>query len=285
MNSNQLSRVARKLVELALEEDLGLGDVSTDTLISENHQSRARIVARQPLTLAGINLVDEVFRQVDPRIPSGVQIADGNPLVPGDVVWEVRASTRSLLQGERTALNFLQYLSGIATQTAAFVKAAHQQGARPRICDTRKTTPGYRMLSKYAVRCGGGHNHRFSLADVVMLKDNHIAVCGGITQALENLRQNIPHTASVVVEADTLDQAREAAAAKVEVILLDNMTLEDMKTAVRELKGQVLLEASGGITLESIGDIAQTGVDVISVGSLTHSAPAADLALELESIV
>jgi len=285
MNSNQLIRVARKLVELALEEDLGLGDVSTDTLIPEDHRSRARIVARQPLTLAGIELVDEVFRQVDPTIPVGAQVADGNTLEPGDVVWETSASTRSLLQGERTALNFLQYLSGIATRTAAFVKTAHQQGARPRICDTRKTTPGYRMLSKYAVRCGGGHNHRFSLADVVMLKDNHIAVCGSITQALENLRQSIPHTASIVVEADTLDQAREAAAGKVDVILLDNMTLEELKTAVRELGGKVILEASGGVTLETIGDIAQTGVDVISVGSLTHSAPAADLALELEPVV
>lgn len=285
MNSKQLTRAARNLIDLALEEDLGLGDVSSDTLIPSEHKSRARIVAREPLTLAGIALVDAVFKHLDADFPAGAQTSDGNTVQSGDVVWETCASTRCLLQGERTALNFLQYLSGIATRTAAFVHAAHRNGSRVRICDTRKTTPGYRLLSKYAVRCGGGHNHRFSLADVVMLKDNHIAVCGGITRAMEILRETVPHTASIVVEADSLDQAREAAAEGADVILLDNMTLDHLKIAVTELGENAVLEASGGITLEMVTAVADTGVRVISVGGLTHSAAAVDLSMELEPIV
>ncbi len=284
MNPHSLLRAARPLIDAALAEDLAQGDASSDPLFPEEHRSRARIVAREPLVIAGLPLVDAVFQAVDPAIPSGIRLRDGESIDAGTLLWETTGSTRSLLQAERTALNFIQFLSGIATATARLVAAAREGAPEVRICDTRKTLPGYRLLSKYAVRCGGGSNHRFSLSDGIMIKDNHIAAAGSIRAAVETLRRNNPHTLRIEVEADSLEQAREAALAGADIILLDNMDPETLRRAVCELGDQVVLEASGGITLESISEVAATGVDIISVGAITHSAPAVDLSLELHPI-
>jgi nicotinate-nucleotide pyrophosphorylase (carboxylating) len=275
----------RELVERALEEDIGPGDLSGLWFVPEDSRNRAALVSRAKGCLAGVHVAAEVFRCVDPGIAIRCKAGDGTLVEPGFVVLELEGSTRSLLSAERTALNFIQQLSGVATLTRSFVEAIEGTGAR--ILDTRKTLPGWRSLQKAAVLAGGGTNHRMGLYDMVMLKDNHLAALGGNIASLDSAIAAF-HTANpdirVEVEADTVDQVRELLVVEgIAVILLDNMTLQEMKecVALRALHApDILLEASGGITLETARDIASTGVDFLSVGALTHSVPALDLALD-----
>jgi len=275
----------RVLVERALEEDIGPGDLSGLWFVPESSRSRAALVSRAKGCLGGVDVAAEVFHSVDPGIAITCNAVDGTPVEPGFVVLELEGCTRSLLAAERTALNFIQQLSGVATLTRSFVDAIEGTGAR--ILDTRKTLPGWRSLQKAAVLAGGGANHRMGLYDMVMLKDNHLAALGGNISSLHAAIAAF-HTANpdirVEVEADTVDQVRELLAVKgIAVILLDNMTLQEMRECVAlrdRYAPAVLLEASGGITLETARDIASTGVDFLSVGALTHSVPALDLALD-----
>jgi nicotinate-nucleotide pyrophosphorylase (carboxylating) len=272
------------VVARALAEDLPWGDATSDNLIPLGQQGTGRIEARQAGVLAGLPVAREVFRQVDPSLHFDARRGDGDRLIPGEVVAELRGSLRSLLRGERVALNFLQWLGGIATITDRYVQAV--AGSHARIVDTRKTTPGLRLLEKYAVRVGGGHNHRYCLSDAVLVKDNHLAALRlrgiDLAAAIEGLRANLPHTTTIEVEVEDLDGVGAALAAGVDAILLDNMSAERMAEAVRLVGGRALLEASGGVTLETVRAVAETGVDLISVGALTHSAKALDLALEME---
>ncbi len=263
-----------------LAEDIGQGDITTGPIFRDDREAVARFVAREPLVAVGMDRVAGlVFRILNPAVTVEQAVPDGQPVAENEVLLLLRGPARDLLRGERVALNLVQLLCGIATLTRKYVDRI--AGLNVRITDTRKTTPGLRMLEKYAVRAGGGHNHRFNLSDGVLIKDNHIAACGSITEAVAKVRENIPHTIRVEVEADTLDQVRECLDSGVEIIMLDNMTLEEMRQAVGLIDGKALVEASGGIDLDSVRMIAETGVDIISVGRLTHSAPACDIAMEL----
>ncbi len=273
--------VLEPLVRAALLEDIGHGyDLTTDATIPPELTARARIVARRPGIVAGLGVAMLAFRLLDESVRIDVAIADGEPVRAGDCVAEIRGRARAILTGERTALNFLCRLSGIATATRAFVDMV--SGTRARVADTRKTTPGMRALEKYAVRCGGGVNHRFGLDDAVLVKDNHLALTGSVSEAVAAVRARIGHAVKVEVEVDTLEQLREALEEPIDAVLLDNMTPERLAQAVQLVNGRVLTEASGGVTPESIRAIADSGVDLISVGWLTHSAPALDLSLEVE---
>lgn len=268
------------LIDLALREDIGAGDVTVRHFTDPARRSRARIIAKQPGVLAGISTAAEVFRRVDERLRVEIVAQDGAALTPGDEVLRVAGPTGSILTAERTALNFLQRLSGVASQTRRYVEAIAGTGAR--LLDTRKTTPGLRDLEKAAVKAGGGTNHRHGLHDMVMVKDNHLA--GGLDAATlaSGVRSAKAAGLRVEVEADTLAQVREFYGMPgIDVILLDNMPLSDMREAVRLRPEGVQLEASGGITLANIREVAGTGVDFISIGALTHSAPALDLSLEI----
>jgi nicotinate-nucleotide pyrophosphorylase (carboxylating) len=273
-----------RLVTAGLREDLPWGDVTSDVLIPSDQLGTGRIEARHAGVLAGLPVAREVFRQVDSTLSFESKCQDGARLSPRLVIATIEGPLRSLLAGERVALNFLQRLSGIATLTDRYVSAI--AGHRARIVDTRKTTPGLRLLEKYAVRVGGGHNHRYCLSDAVLAKDNHLAALQlrgvDLKTAVATLRQEISHTTTVQVEVESLEQVREALAAGVDAILLDNMSPPAIAEAVRLVAGRALLEASGGITLETVAAIAATGVDLISVGALTHSVRALDLALEIE---
>lgn len=261
-----------------LEEDLEHGDITTDAIFKQE-MADARLVAREPLVACGMERVAaRVFCLLGGELEFDRLAADGSRKNAGDVLLTVRGSVRTLLGGERVALNLVQRLCGIATLTSTFVDRV--QGLPVRIVDTRKTTPGLRMLEKYAVRCGGGSNHRYSLSDGVLLKDNHIAACGSITDAVERLRCRIPHTLKIEVECDTPAQVEECLACGVEIIMLDNMDIRIMKEAVRSIDGKALVEASGGVDLETVRAIAETGVDIISIGCLTHSAPACDIGMD-----
>ncbi len=261
-----------------LEEDLEHGDITTDAVFDQETAS-ARLVAREPLVSCGMEQVAaRVFCLLGGRLEFGQMAADGGRKKTGEVLLTVQGPVRTLLRGERVALNLIQRLCGIATLTRAFVDRV--QGLPVQIVDTRKTTPGLRMLEKYAVRCGGGRNHRYSLSDGVMLKDNHIAACGSITKAVDRLRRRIPHTLKIEVECDTPAQVEECLACGVEIIMLDNMDTATMAEAVQRIDGKALVEASGGIKLESVRAIAETGVDFISIGGLTHSAPAVDIGMD-----
>ncbi|MGH1565517.1 carboxylating nicotinate-nucleotide diphosphorylase [Mumia sp. DW29H23] len=270
-------------VEAALQEDAPWGDVTGEVLVPADAVATARMVSRQAGVLAGAAVVAATFAAVDPRIAVRVERADGDVLEPGTVVATVVGPARGVLRGERVALNFAQRMSGIATQTRAYVDAVAGTGAR--IVDTRKTTPGLRAFEKYAVRCGGGHNHRFSLSDAVMAKDNHLALLGDdperITAALRAARAALPHTVHLEVEVDRLDQLDAVLAADVDTVLLDNFSVEDLRTGVEKVAGRALVEASGGITLPGIREVALTGVDLIAVGALTHSVTALDLGLDV----
>lgn len=266
-----------EVVDRALREDIGRGDLSTEATIPPDRLARARIVAKAQGILAGIDVAAYAFRRMDPALQLEVVVHDGEAVAPGDDVLRIRGAARAILSAERVALNFLQRLSGIATAASQAVRAA--QGTRAIIVDTRKTTPGLRVLEKYAVRVGGGRNHRFGLDDAVMIKENHIAVAGGITQAVQAARAYLGHMHKIQVEVETLAQVEEAVAAGADAILLDNMDLETMAEAVRLVAGRAIVEASGGIRPENVADVARTGVDVISLGWLTHSAPALDLSL------
>jgi nicotinate-nucleotide pyrophosphorylase (carboxylating) len=265
------------LIELALEEDAGLGDLTGRAIFPPTHASTAHLAAKQDLVLCGLDVAAAVFARVDPSLRVRRRAADGDRVRSGAQVLTLAGTTRSLLLAERTALNFLQHLSGVATLARRFADAVRGTGVR--VVDTRKTTPGYRALEKYAVRCGGCHNHRGTLGEHVLIKDNHIAAAGSIAKAVALARAAASHLARIEVEATTLAEVRAALRARAEVILLDNMDPAGIRAAVRVIGGAALVEVSGGVTLATIRDYALPGVDVISVGALTHSAPAADLSL------
>jgi nicotinate-nucleotide pyrophosphorylase (carboxylating) len=267
------------IVRRALEEDLGrAGDLTTDLIIPEDQVAAARLVARVPGTVAGLACAACAFRLVDAEIILDAALQDGCCVTPAEIIAVIAGRTRAILSAERVALNFLGHLSGIATATRQLVDAV--AGTNARIVCTRKTTPGLRILEKYAVRCGGGFNHRFGLDDAVLIKDNHIAAAGGIRAAVERVRRGLGHMVEIEVEVDTFDQLEEALSLGVRTILLDNMTLAELEKAVRRATGSAILEASGGITVETVRAIAKTGVDYISSGAITHSARNLDLALD-----
>jgi nicotinate-nucleotide pyrophosphorylase (carboxylating) len=268
-----------EVVRLAIAEDVGTGDITTQLTVPEDARLRGAFVAREEGIVAGLGVVDEVYRQIDGRVAVAFPVTDGAAIEPGMILCEVRGPAQAILTGERVALNFLQRLSGIATKTARFV--ALVEGTKTRIVDTRKTTPGMRALEKYAVRVGGGGNHRSGLYDAILIKDNHIDAAGGIREAVQAAFAGAPHTMTITVECDTLEQLDEAVDAGADFVLLDNMDPTMMAQAVDRAGGQVSLEASGGITEDTVAEIAQTGVDIISVGALTHSAPAIDIGLDI----
>ncbi|HUU34372.1 MAG TPA: carboxylating nicotinate-nucleotide diphosphorylase [Vicinamibacterales bacterium] len=270
--------VYRDLVARALAEDIGRGDATSAAVIDESQKARGVIQAKARLVVAGLDVCAEVFHQCDPDAVFEVRWGDGAHCEAGEVVAVVTGRARALLTAERTALNVLQRLSGIATLTAAFVTAA---AGRITVLDTRKTTPLLRALEKYAVRCGGGTNHRQRLDDAVLIKDNHKRLAGGITAAVRKALAGA-HGLSVEVEVETLAELDEALSAGATAVLLDNFTIHDMRQAVARVGGQVRLEISGGVTLERLPEIASTGADAVSIGALTHSAPAVDLSFELE---
>lgn len=272
------------LIRQALAEDVGPGDVTSMATVPEMARASARMVAREPLVVAGLLLAETTFREVAPTLQITTAARDGDRLDTGQTLLTVSGTARGILTAERVALNFVQRLSGIATLTAQFVTAIEH--TRTRILDTRKTTPGLRRLEKYAVRCGGGHNHRFGLYDRVLIKDNHLAALADarpnpVAAAVKRARSAYPELL-VEVEADTLDQVSDALAAGADIILLDNMTPQELKEAVRRVAGQAQTEASGGVNLQTVRSIAATGVDFISVGALTHSARAVDIALDFD---
>lgn len=268
-----------EIIARALIEDVGSGDITSSAIVPENRLGRGVIVAKAPGVIAGLSLVREVYRRIDSGVEVTVLTGEGSRVNRGQQLAELKGPARALLTGERLVLNFLQHLSGIATATRKMVDLC--AGTRARIVDTRKTLPGLRALQKYAVRVGGGSNHRFGLFDAVLIKDNHIALAGGVAGAVEMARVRAGHTQRIEVEVDSLEQLEEALAAGAELILLDNMNLDTLRRAVALTAGRALLEASGGITLDSVAAVAAAGVDLISVGALTHSVAALDLSLEI----
>ena len=268
----------REVVRRALAEDLGWGDVTTEATVDGSLRGRGVIVAKCDCVIAGLDVAAEVFRQLDPAAVITVTLPDGASTSNGNIVAEVRGAAGAMLTAERTALNFLQRLSGIATLTRKFVDAA---AGRITILDTRKTTPTLRALEKYAVRAGGGTNHRNGLDDAIMIKDNHIRLAGGVAEAVKRMREardDMP----IEVEAQSMEQVEQALVARANVIMLDNMPIDAMREAVRKIAGRAKVEISGGVTLERIPELASTGADYVSVGALTHSAASADLSFELE---
>lgn len=264
----------------ALKEDMPLGDITTDNIIGEDENSNAEFLAKQDAVIAGLDVVRYVFEILDGRVKFTPLIKDGDSVKHGDIIARVSGPTRALLKGERTALNFLQRLSAIATMSNRYAMKVKELPVK--IADTRKTTPGLRLLEKYAVNAGGGSNHRFSLSDGVLIKDNHIAAAGGITNAVNRVRANIPHTVKIEVEVESLEEVQEALDCKADIIMLDNMTNEKMTEAVGLINKRALVEASGNITEETIYDVARTGVDIISIGKLTHSANSVDISMNIE---
>jgi nicotinate-nucleotide pyrophosphorylase (carboxylating) len=269
-----------KIIEIALAEDIHTGDITTQAMLPKARRMRARLVAKEPMVLAGVAVAERVFARLDPTVRFEAAFSDADRLQVGDVIARIEGDAAALLQGERVSLNLLQRMCGIATQTAAFVKELEGTGAR--VVDTRKTTPGLRVLEKYSVRVGGGTNHRTGLYDGVLIKENHIAAAGGILEAVRRARAYIPHTLKVEIETENLEQVALALQAGADIIMLDNMNLTQMSEAVLLIGGRALVEASGGVNLQSIRAIAQTGVDIISVGALTHSVRAADISMLME---
>jgi len=274
------------VVRMALLEDAPWGDLTSETLIPSGARISADLVAREPGVLSGADVFTAAMRQTDEAILTRFAVADGEHFKSGDALASVQGPARAVLQAERVALNFMQRMSGIATMTARFV--AEVVGSKARIVDTRKTTPGLRLLERYAVRCGGGHNHRFSLSDAVMAKDNHLAILLAdgtrtLTMALHDVRASMPHTTHLEVEVDRPDQIEAVLAAGVDTIMLDNFSLEALRAGVSTIAGRALVEASGSVTLETVGAIAKTGVDIISVGALTHSVRSLDLGLDVRA--
>lgn len=284
-DTEPLDRGALALIELALAEDLGNGDITTISTIPAEREATGRLLVKGSGVISGLAVVAAVYAAVDARVAVTMLAEDGAAVEYGTVVATVAGPARALLSGERTALNFLQRLSGVATVTREYVQAV--AGTRTRIIDTRKTTPGMRTLQKAAIRHGGGYNHRLGLADGILIKDNHLAAIGTadrIAQAIQAARARAPHTLRVECEVTSLAELEQALAAGADVVLLDNMDAPTMAEAVRQTNGRALLEASGGITLATIRAIAETGVDLISVGALTHSAPALDISLDFDLV-
>jgi len=270
-----------EVVRGALAEDLGRGgDLTTDAVVPAASLSRGRVISRAAGVVAGLAPGASVFQLLDPDLEVTFEVSDGDHVVAGSVLMTVSGRTRPILTGERTALNLVGRLSGVATLTRAFVDAVAGSGAR--VSCTRKTTPGLRTLEKYAVRCGGGTNHRFGLDDAVLVKDNHVAVAGSVRAAVERARAAVGHTVIVEVEVDTLEQLGEALEVGADAVLLDNMNIDELRRAVEMVGGRLVTEASGGITLDTAAAAAATGVDLLSIGALTHSAPSLDLTLELD---
>ncbi len=267
------------LIKRALEEDVGHGDITTDSLISSEQRARGLFVAKTPGVIAGIGVSKAVFTYLDPDTEFEILKNDGEKVVPGDVIAVVQGKTRILLIAERTALNFLQRLSGIATKTYKIVEMIKHSSAQ--LVDTRKTTPGLRVLEKYAVRVGGARNHRFGLFDGVMIKDNHIQATGSITQAVITAREKVPHTVKIEVEVENMVQLNEALQVGADIIMLDNMDTYEMIEAVNIVGGRAILEASGGINEGNVAEVARTGVDFISMGALTHSATSLDISFDV----
>jgi nicotinate-nucleotide pyrophosphorylase (carboxylating) len=268
----------REIVRRALAEDLGWGDITTDATVSPDLRARGVILVKSPCVIAGLEVAMEAFRQLDPAVTARLSRADGDACAPGDVVATLEGAAAALLTAERTALNFLQRMSGTATITRRFVEAA---AGRITILDTRKTTPTLRVLEKYAVRAGGATNHRQGLDDGILIKDNHVRLAGGVAAAVQRMRA-AAHPMPIEIEAQSLDQVDAAVAAGVDVILLDNLSTPEIAEAIRRISGRAKTEISGGVTLERLPELAATGADYVSVGALTHSAPAADLSFELE---
>ncbi len=268
-----------KLIRLALEEDIGPGDVTTEALIEPDRAARAVIVAKESLVLAGLQVAREVFATLDPAMSFETSFQDGDRAGSGDEILTAYGKLQALLTGERTALNFVQRLSGIATLTRQYVDRV--AGSNVRLTDTRKTIPGWRRLEKYAVKIGGAYNHRFGLYDGILIKDNHIVACGGISEAVAGVRNNRPHLLRIEVEVSDINQVKEALENGVDIIMLDNMDLNDIHEAVRLVDGRALVEVSGGVTLDTLPEIANTGVDIISIGALTHSARAVDISMRV----
>ena len=270
-------RALDPLIELAFEEDIGIGDITTDATVPSTRKGIGTFFAKSEGIVAGLPVAERVFEKLDPTLTFHTLVNDGDAVVVGTPIAEVQGSAKSILIGERTALNFLQRLSGIATLTARFVEAVGDYDTK--IVDTRKTAAGWRAVQKYAVRVGGAQNHRFGLYDGVLIKDNHIVAAGGITNAVQRARQVVPHTAKIEVEVETVEQVDEALEAGADILLLDNMPPGIMQRVVQEVEDRAVTEASGGITLEKVKTVAATGVDLISVGALTHSAMPMDISL------
>ena len=270
------------LVRSALAEDIGTGDATTLATVPDNLTASAVFLAKADGVVCGLDIAALAMELVDPMVRFERLVEDGARVASGTIVATVEGNARSLLTAERVALNFLQRLSGVATLTRHFVDAV--AGTSARIVDTRKTTPGLRVLEKYAVRCGGGSNHRFGLSDGILIKDNHLAAGGGVAACVRAARQQAPHSLRVEVECKTLDQVREAVDCGADILLLDNMNLDQLREAVTMIGGRSVAEASGGVSLKTVAAIASTGVDIISVGALTHSAPALDIALDFASL-
>ena len=279
------TKQVKHLIELAIAEDLGDGDITTGALIAYDQKGKASIIARTKGIIAGTEVSKQVFLTVDPKLKVHILIHDGNTVKPDDVIAEIRGNHTSILKAERVALNFLQRLSGIASETSNYVEAA--KGLPVQILDTRKTTPGLRALEKYAVKAGGAKNHRMNLGDAILIKDNHLVALRsqGLTvkDIIARARQKAPKNIRIEIEAKTPEEASEAANAGADIIMLDNMRLEEMQQAVQLIKRRALIEASGGVTIDKVRAIAETGVDFISIGALTHSPKALDISLEIET--
>ncbi len=270
-----------RLIDLALSEDIATGDMTTEALIAPDARGRAVIIAKEPLIVAGLMVARQVFQQLDAGLQVEATTTEGRPAAPGDDLMHITGRMTSLLTAERTALNFLQRLSGIATHVRRHVEEV--KGQRVRLVDTRKTTPGWRALEKYAVRLGGAANHRLNLSDGILIKDNHIAACGGITAAVERARRGIPHTLKIEIEVGSLPEVETALAAGADIIMLDNMEPEDIRAAVRLIGGRALVEISGGVQRGNLAALAACGADIISVGALTHGARAVDISMRIDS--
>ena len=277
-------RLIQDLIEKALTEDLAWGDITADRLIQENQYCDLYLVLRVNGVVSGMEVAERVFKTLDPSAIWEPMVKDGDVLEADTVIARVSGKAIKLVQAERTALNFMQRLSGISTMTHQYVSEVRKVNSKCRITGTRKTTPGHRYLEKYAIRMGGGHNHRFSLADMAMIKDNHLALLAQqgktLGYAVQKLRDEGPHSLKIEVEVDRLDQVQEVIDSRADVILLDNMSLEDMTAAVKLIDRRLLVEASGGVTIERVAPIAATGVDIISVGGLTHSVKSIDIGLD-----
>ncbi len=276
--------LSERLIDLALEEDIGPGDLTTMELIGADMRGTGILIAKQELVLAGLQMAKKVFQRLDPDARLTTDLSDGQKASKGQTLAKVSGKLQALLQAERTALNFLQRLSGIATLTRKYVETLEGCGnCKVRLVDTRKTTPAWRVLEKYAVRMGGALNHRMGLYDGILVKDNHLVACGGIGEAVKRLRQRSSHLLKIEIEVENMDQVLEALEAGADVIMLDNMDLDQIRRAVDTIAGRALVEVSGGVTLESLPDLAACGVDIISCGALTHSAKAVDISMEIQT--
>jgi len=270
------------LIEIALQEDIGSGDITTENLVAPQLEGNGVIIAKESLVIAGLDVARQVFEHLDSEVIFKTACNDGDVLAEGSIVLEVKGNLRALLMGERTALNFLQHLSGIATHVRSYVEKLDNTTVR--LVDTRKTTPGWRVLEKYAVRVGGAYNHRMGLYDGVLIKDNHIAVCGGVQKAVERIREHVSHLVKIEVEASDLSQVKEALDAGADVIMLDNMDISQIKEAAALIDGRAAVEVSGGVTKSSLKKLADAGVDIISAGALTHAARGVDLSMQIKAV-